>query len=117
MGLARRHDVGLLFDGTSVSAEAFAAIADPARRSIIEQMTQRGSVTATEIAADLAMSRQAVAKHLGLLERAGLASSQKAGRETRFVPEPHALASVREWVESVERDWQKRLGNLKASLE
>lgn len=90
----------------------FHAVADPTRRHIIEALSQSGSATATALAADLDISRQAVAKHLVLLADAGLASSERVGRETRYHPQLDGLDPIAQWVTSVEGAWQKRLGAL-----
>ncbi len=63
----------------------FAALADPTRRDVLRAVAERGPVTATALAGGLPVSRQAVAKHLGLLREAGLVAGERSGRETRFV--------------------------------
>ncbi len=103
-------------EATAASA-VFAALADPTRRQIIEMLTSGGAGTATGLAGDLAISRQAVAKHLQLLQDAGLARSERIGRETRFESQPQALAEVTNWVASVENDWTTRLGLLQSALD
>ena len=95
----------------------FAAIADPTRRHLVERLTVDGPTTATALAAELDVSRQAVAKHLGILTDAGLARSQRVGRETRFHPEPMGLAAIRTWVDDVESAWANRLDRLSGAVE
>lgn len=97
--------------------DPFAALADPTRRQIVEQLVDGGPSTATALAGGLDMTRQAVAKHLQLLAQAGLATSERVGRETRFEVTLDGLADVRQWVSRVETDWQGRLGALAASLD
>ena len=69
----------------------FEALADPTRRAVLRDVAERGPVTATELAADLPVTRQAIAKHLAVLREAGLVDPERAGRETRFsaTPGPH----------------------------
>ena len=100
-----------------MSSLVFAALADPNRRRIIELLTERGSATATGLAAELSISRQATAKHLAQLADAGLASSSRSGRETRFQARTEALGSVTGWVERVEDEWRRRLDDLAQSLD
>src|SRR5205814_8220615 len=61
----------------------FEALADPTRREVVRRLAQGGPATATELAGDLPVTRQAVAKHLATLAEAGLVTSDRQGRETR----------------------------------
>jgi len=97
--------------------DPFSALADPTRRQIVEMLAGDGPATATGLAGDLDMTRQAVAKHLRLLADAGLATSHRVGRETRFEASLDALADVRRWMAGVEDQWGARLAGLAASLE
>ncbi len=91
--------------------EVFAALGDPTRRALLEAVAARGTATATELAAELPISRQAVAKHLGLLQDAGLVAATKAGRETRFAPTPAPLGDAIGWMARFGR-WDDRLAAL-----
>ena len=62
----------------------FGALADPNRRYLVEALAKRETATATELAAELPVTRQAVAKHLTALGEAGLVESDRVGRETRY---------------------------------
>ena len=97
--------------------DPFAALADPTRRQIVEMLAGEGPSTATGLAGSLDITRQAVAKHLQLLAEAGLATSERVGRETRFEATLVGLQDVRGWMEQVENQWGARLNNLAASLE
>ena len=70
-------DTGLI-DGV------LAALADPTRRQLLDVLGERGAATATALAGRLPVSRQAVVKHLGVLERAGLVVPRRAGREVYY---------------------------------
>jgi DNA-binding transcriptional ArsR family regulator len=94
------------------SNEVFAALADPTRRSILRAVAERGPVTATALSGDLPISRQAVAKHLGLLRQAGLVAADRAGRETRFTVVATALDDLAAWAERTGRRWDGRLARL-----
>jgi ArsR family transcriptional regulator, cadmium/lead-responsive transcriptional repressor len=91
----------------------FAALADTTRRSILDAVAQQGPVTATVLAGQLPISRQAVAKHLALLRDAGLVVDQKVGRETRFVARVEPLAEIATWAEATGRLWEHRLERLR----
>ena len=93
-------------------SDVFAALADPTRRGLLEAVTTRGEATATELAAGLPISRQAVAKHLALLQEVGLVESRRAGRETRFAPRPAPLDDAIGWMATLGGRWDDRLGAL-----
>lgn len=112
--LCRDHGQGL---AAVVERDPFAALADPTRRQIVEMLAGGGPSTATGLAGDLDMTRQAVAKHLLLLADAGLLTSKRVGRETRFEATLVGLADVRRWMEQVENQWGTRLSDLASSLE
>jgi predicted ArsR family transcriptional regulator len=98
-------------------SDVFAALADPGRRHLLEQLAARGEATATELAAELPITRQAVAKHLGTLACADLVASTRAGRELRFRLTPAPLADAAAWLASVGGAWDARLQALAAYLE
>jgi DNA-binding transcriptional ArsR family regulator len=99
------------------SDRVFAALADPTRRSILRAVAERGPLTATALAGELPISRQAVARHLGLLRHAGLVTADRAGRETRFVAVPAPLEDLAAWAEQTGRRWDERLARLRVHLE
>ena len=99
------------------NTDPFAALADPTRRHIVEMLVTSGPTTATSLASDLDITRQAVSKHLQLLAGAGFATSARVGRETRFEANPAAFDDVRAWIDQVENQWGDRLALLAASLE
>ena len=92
--------------------DVFAALADPTRRTVMERLA-REPATATEIASELPVTRQAVAKHLAVLQDAGLVSAQRAGRERRFSPTPAPLGEAISWMASVGGEWDERLAALR----
>jgi DNA-binding transcriptional ArsR family regulator len=94
----------------------FAALADPTRRRLIAELGARGSATATELAADLPVTRQAVAKHLGALSSAGLVDGRRRGRETRYTLTPRPLADAARWMADVGARWDERLEALRRHL-
>jgi len=96
--------------------ERLAALADPTRRTVLEQVATRGSATATELAAPLGISRQAVAKHLGVLADAGLVDGRRAGRETRYRPTPAPMGEAISWMTEIGGRWDERLAALERSV-
>lgn len=95
----------------------FAALADPTRWSVLGTLAQQGEATATTLAADLPVSRPAVIKHLGVLDRAGLVTRRRAGREVRYRVEPERLTATARRIADLAAAWDTRLGALKALAE
>jgi DNA-binding transcriptional ArsR family regulator len=90
----------------------FTALADPSRRFVLETLAVRGTATPTELAGELPVSRQAVAKHLAALHTAGLVRSQRRGREHRYELDPAPLEDAAGWIARVGTLWDRRLGAL-----
>jgi DNA-binding transcriptional ArsR family regulator len=96
--------------------QVFDALGDPARRSLVEAVAARGDATATELAAELPVTRQAVAKQLSALADAGLLRATRAGRETRYEVTPEPLRDAVAWMVDVGAKWDDRLARLGDSL-
>ena len=94
----------------------FDALADPTRRQLIHLLASNDGVSITTLSANFPMSRQAVSKHLQVIEEAGLVTVERQGRERllHFSPEPLSVAST--WVQQIEHEWDARLDNLKRYL-
>jgi DNA-binding transcriptional ArsR family regulator len=95
----------------------FTALADPTRRRIVELLSERGAQTPTELASRLPITRQGVAKHLDLLEEAGLVEWSRNGRESRYrlTPEPFETAAL--WMTSIGAEWDRRVEALREQLD
>jgi DNA-binding transcriptional ArsR family regulator len=96
--------------------EVFSALADPTRRRVMTFLSERGPVSATDLAGELPVTRQAVAKHLAALEAAGLVQSERSGRERRYTLTPAPLAEAMGWMTDVGAQWDRRLGALRRHL-
>jgi DNA-binding transcriptional ArsR family regulator len=94
----------------------FDALGDPGRRDLIQAVSERGSATATELAAGRGISRQAVAKQLATLADAGLLEARREGRETRYVVTPEPFGDAMAWIVDVGGRWDKRLSALRRHL-
>ncbi len=90
----------------------FAALADDTRRQVVETLATGRGATATSLAAELPMTRQAVAKHLAALRRAELVRSSRQGREIVYVLELEALSGAASWIATVGGEWDERLERL-----
>src|SRR5436309_2885666 len=95
---------------------AFAALGDPTRRQLVQWLAARPA-TATELATRLPVTRQAVVKHLGVLEEARLVAKQRDGREVRYRLDAESLSAAAEWIATVTVRWETRLARLKQHLE
>lgn len=93
-------------------SEIFNALGDPTRRHLIEALAQ-DEATATRLAAELPVTRQAVAKHLVALREAGLVESRKQGRETLYHLNPESLDAAAAWIARVGGEWDARLERLR----
>lgn len=93
------------------------AIADPTRWRLLNMLAQRGQGTATTLAAELPVSRPAVAKHLAVLGRAGLVRSRRAGREVWFRLRPERIAETSRWMARLATEWDVRLATIKTMAE
>lgn len=106
----------LLADAPDID-EVLRALADPTRRRLLDQLAQRGQATATTLCTELAITRQAVVQHLGLLDAAGLVRGQKSGREKRYEVSALRLSETARWLEDVASQWDTRLAAIKRIAE
>jgi len=97
--------------------ELWAAVGDPTRRRVLDVLLDRGEATATVLAAELPVTRQAVAKHLAVLDRAGLVEGRKRGREMRYAVRPERLDAAARSVAQVAAGWDVRLAAVKRIAE
>jgi DNA-binding transcriptional ArsR family regulator len=95
-----------------MSADVFAALADARRRELIDLLGERGSATATELARELPVTRQAVQKHLSGLAEAGLVAGRREGREMRYRLTPAPMSEAVSWMTEVGARWDERLAAL-----
>ncbi len=94
----------------------FVALADPTRRQLLERLAM-GPTTATGIAGRFPVTRQAVVKHLGALEVAGMVAKERHGREVRYRLESAPLGEASAWLTSLSARWEQRLLRLKRYVE
>jgi DNA-binding transcriptional ArsR family regulator len=97
--------------------QVFFALGDPTRREVIRRLSQGGPVTVSDLARQLPVSRQAVAKHLAALDEAGLISGEQEGRQKRYHLTPGPLADAMGWMADVGAEWDERLNALRRHLQ
>jgi DNA-binding transcriptional ArsR family regulator len=96
----------------------FKALADPTRRALLDALRARNGQTLSELSERPDMSRQAVTKHLRILEAANLVASRKRGREKLHYLNPVPINDIAErWIDKFERGRLQALGDLKRALE
>ena len=93
------------------------AMADPTRRKLLDLLVARGQATATTLTADMPVSRQAISKHLALLERVGLVDARRQGREVRYHVREQRLADATRALSQVADRWDLRLRAIKRLAE
>ena len=89
------------------------AMADPTRRKLLDLLVARGQATATTLTADMPVSRQAISKHLLLLQRVGLIDGRREGREVRYQVREQRLAEATGALSEVANRWDRRLRTIK----
>jgi len=93
------------------------AVSDTSRRRVLDLLLTNGAATPTALAAELPFTRQAVAKHLAVLDRAGLVESTRYGREVRYSIRPEHLDKAVRAMAKVAARWDARLGAIKRLAE
>ena len=100
-----------------VDDDLWSAIGDPTRRRMLDLLLSQGNGTATSLGQQLPVTRQAVAKHLGVLDRAGLVRATPAGREKRYRVDDDQLARAVAQLSSVGSAWDARLQRIRRIAE
>ncbi|HEU4974576.1 MAG TPA: metalloregulator ArsR/SmtB family transcription factor [Baekduia sp.] len=101
---------------TTDPGPVFAALADPTRREVVRLLAQRPGLTASALAGELPVSRQAIAKHLAQLRDAGLAVAEQSGRETRYRLTPEPMTAAMAWMVEAGGRWEARLERLRGQV-
>ena len=102
---------------TQADDELWSAIADPSRRHVLDLLVSNGAVSASWLAGRVPFSRQAVSKHLVVLERAGLISRRKQGREVLYQVEADRLDQATRAMAELAAQWDQRLNAIKRLAE
>lgn len=102
---------------SAVDDDLWSAIGDPSRRRLLDLLLADGDGTATSLSQQLPVTRQAVAKHLAVLDRVGLVQAAPAGREKRYRVDDAQLARAAAQLASVGSAWDARLQRIKGIAE
>ena len=101
----------------SADDDLWEAMADPTRRKLLDLLVAQGHATATTLTADMPVSRQAISKHLVVLQRVGLIEGHKQGREVRYEVREERLADATGALSEVADRWDRRLRAIKQLAE
>ncbi|HEY5107070.1 MAG TPA: metalloregulator ArsR/SmtB family transcription factor [Caulobacteraceae bacterium] len=108
----------LSFQGPAASpAPIFAALGDPTRLSLLTRLTDGETRSIAKLSADTRLSRQAITKHLHVLEKVGLVSQRRVGRESLYAFEPRTMEAARSYIEAVSARWDEALARLRLLVE
>lgn len=99
------------------SAPVFAALGDEQRLRIVSRLSREGPLSIARLTEGAEVSRQAVSKHLRVLEGAGLARGERAGRETVWTIELRSVRRAREQLDAISRQWDASIERLRALVE
>ena len=95
----------------------FAALADPMRRQLLENLAENSPRTATQLAKEYPITRQGILKHLNILAEAGLVAVHQKGRDKRYMLTPEPLGELEQWIQELDAKWEARLQRLKDFIE
>jgi DNA-binding transcriptional ArsR family regulator len=105
-------------DIEAIAEQVFSALADPTRRAILATLASAGPATATDLAARLPITRQAIAKHLALLAEAGLVTPEPGERRrVRYRVHSAPMQVAQQFLAALARDWDSPLDALKEHLD
>jgi DNA-binding transcriptional ArsR family regulator len=107
----------MVYYSTATLDRTFAALADPTRRALLAQLSERESLSVSELARPFAMSLPAVMKHLDVLADAGLVTRAKTGRTVACRLEAEPMRAATDWLNHYQRFWSEQLDKLTAYLE
>jgi DNA-binding transcriptional ArsR family regulator len=99
------------------AAAGFAALGDETRLALLRKLANGEPQSISRLAAGTAVTRQAITKHLRVLEGSGVVQSTRAGRESRYVLQPEPLKGLRDYLDHVSAQWDDALARLKAFVE
>ena len=99
------------------SASVFAALGDETRLRLVSRLCDAGPMSITKLTAGFAVTRQAITKHLRVMENAGLVRITRHGRESVWQLEQKRLAEVQRYLQLISKEWDDTLGRLKSFVE
>jgi|ERR1700733_2141481 DNA-binding transcriptional ArsR family regulator len=98
-------------------APVFAALGDETRLSLVRELCSGGARSITKLTAGSKLTRQAMTKHLRVLEKAGIVRCVRSGRESLFELDPRPIEEMKKYLESVSEQWDRALERLRVFVE
>lgn len=98
-------------------ASVFAALGDETRLALLAKICEGYQVSITQLASASPLTRQAITKHLRVLEKAGVVHGVRAGRQSLFELHPKPIKEARDYLQGVSRQWDEALDRLKSFIE
>ena len=103
--------------GSTKSAPLFAALGDRTRLRIVARLCSGGPMSITRLTSGSRVTRQAISKHLRVLEAAGVVRTKRRGRESLWQLERRRISEARRYLEMISLQWDEALGRLRAFVE
>lgn len=107
----------MLSSAISDPARVFAALGDGTRLELVARLSHLGDRSISQLTTGLDVTRQAVTKHLRVLEDAGVVTCRRVGRESRFAIRKRTLVSARDYLTQASAQWDEVVSRLRASVE
>ncbi len=114
--MSRRNRSGVAA-GRRARAAAFAALGDETRLALVAKLCRGRPHSISQLTKGSGVSRQAITKHLRVLEEAGIVHGIHQGRENRFAFDPRPMAGIKEYLDLVSEQWDQALARLKVFVE
>lgn len=99
------------------AAPVFAALGDATRLFLLSQLIDGQAHSIVELTVGVGLTRQGVSKHLGVLEQAGMVTSERVGRESRYTIRPEGIRGARNYLDHAAKQWDEALARLKTFVE
>lgn len=99
------------------AADVFFALGEPTRLSLVKKLGAGGALSATSLSDGAEVTRQAIVKHLSVLEGAGLVTHEKRGREVLYALEPDRLQDARVFLDAISASWDRAIDRLRRLVE
>ncbi len=102
---------------SEMSASVFAALGSPTRLELVSRLSDGSEHSITALSSDLELTRQAVTKHLSVLQQAGIVDSRRIGRESRFIIRPDSIDQAKDYLARVSNEWDANIARLRSAVE
>ena len=98
-------------------APVFAALGSATRLELLSRLSDGREHSITALTEDLDLTRQAITKHLQVLQHAGIVNSRRVGRESRFTVRPDSISHAKDYLTRVSDQWDEAISRLRATVE